>query len=97
MTNDINKVLEERSKTHGSFPDQSELSQQFKLIIRQGLRKSSKVLYPYQDEALDMIVHKISRIVQGNPMEKDHWVDIAGYSTLVANELDKLNKLTVGG
>jgi hypothetical protein len=36
-----------------------------------------------QREALDMILHKIARIVNGNPNETDHWHDIAGYATLV--------------
>lgn len=86
MTTSIEKVLEERGKTHGDFTLQSTLSQNLKEVCRQGSRVG---LYPYQREALDMILHKISRIFNGNPMEKDHWVDIAGYATLVANELRK--------
>jgi hypothetical protein len=31
--------------------------------------------------------HKIGRILAGNPDHKDHWDDIAGYTTLVAREL----------
>jgi hypothetical protein len=40
-----------------------------------------------QDEALSMIVMKISRILTGDPNHADHWADIAGYATLIANEL----------
>lgn len=40
-----------------------------------------------QCEALDMIQHKIGRILSGNPNEPDHWHDIAGYATLVENIL----------
>jgi hypothetical protein len=41
-----------------------------------------------QWEALEMIVHKIGRIVNGNPDVTDHWVDIAGYATLIADRLE---------
>lgn len=44
-------------------------------------------LTPEQCEALDMIQHKIGRILSGNPNEPDHWHDIAGYATLVENIL----------
>ena len=43
-------------------------------------------------EALDMIAHKIARIIAGNPEDIDSWVDIAGYAELVVEELqDKKN------
>jgi hypothetical protein len=38
-------------------------------------------------ESLDMILHKIGRIVAGDAAFKDHWVDIAGYATLVADRV----------
>jgi hypothetical protein len=35
-------------------------------------------------ESVDMICHKIARIVNGgHPQELDHWHDIAGYAKLV--------------
>jgi hypothetical protein len=48
-----------------------------------------KYLASDQKEALDMIVHKIARILNGNPNVHDHWHDIAGYATLIANRLEK--------
>jgi len=39
-------------------------------------------------EALDMILHKIGRIVAGDATFKDHWVGIAGYATLVADRVE---------
>jgi hypothetical protein len=39
-------------------------------------------------ETLDMIAHKIGRIIAGNAAEPDHWRDIAGYAQLVANRLE---------
>ncbi len=42
---------------------------------------------PYQQSALTMIAHKISRLLNGNPNHRDGWHDIAGYATLVEREL----------
>jgi hypothetical protein len=38
-------------------------------------------------EALDMVAHKIGRILNGDPTYTDSWHDIAGYSKLVEDEL----------
>lgn len=40
-----------------------------------------------QYEALDMIAHKIARIINGDPDYADSWDDIAGYAKLVADRL----------
>ena len=40
-----------------------------------------------QREALEMIAHKIGRILNGDPDYDDSWVDIAGYAQLVADRL----------
>jgi len=42
----------------------------------------------YQLEAMEMILHKISRISNGDPNYADSWRDIAGYATLVADRLE---------
>ena len=39
-------------------------------------------------EALEMIAHKIGRILNGDPAYADSWVDIAGYAQLVADRLN---------
>jgi hypothetical protein len=44
-------------------------------------------LDPDMQESLDMTIHKISRILYGDPYHTDNWVDIAGYIMLVANRL----------
>lgn len=36
-----------------------------------------------------MILHKVSRIINGDPSYADSWRDIAGYAQLIVNELDK--------
>lgn len=82
----IESILEERQKTHGEFAKHAAIAQDLKSIV---LLHRPGTLSLAQREALDMIMHKIARILNGNPNHKDHWNDIAGYATLVARELNK--------
>ena len=81
------EVIEERKKTHGDFKVNSRIVQDLKGIMRtaDGWYK----LEAYQQEAIDMIFHKIGRILTGNPKFIDSWRDIAGYTELVIKELEK--------
>ena len=45
-------------------------------------------LAPHQKESLEMIQHKIARILNGDPNYSDSWHDISGYATLVENMLE---------
>ena len=81
----IEKTLKQRQKTHGNFNSHAEISQQLKGTLE---IFNYKELSPNQREALDMICHKIARILNGNPNTHDHWHDIAGYATLVAETLE---------
>lgn len=83
---DIHDTLAKREKTHGSFRSHAQLSQYLKEILQERTKAWAQ-LHPYQREALEMICHKMARIINGNPNEVDHWVDIAGYATLVADIL----------
>ena len=47
-----------------------------------------------QIECLEMIAHKIGRILNGDPNYGDSWRDIAGYATLVADRLEGVNERT---
>lgn len=40
-----------------------------------------------QKEALEMVAHKIGRIVNGDPGYLDSWHDMIGYTRLVEKEL----------
>lgn len=82
---DINTTLEERGKRYGAFKDHALLSQQLKSVME--LRDSWFTLEADQKEALEMIAHKIARILNGDPNYDDSWHDIAGYATLVAERL----------
>jgi hypothetical protein len=87
MTN-INKILEEREKTHGNFEKHSTISQSLKCIIAQNNGRTLSI----HREAIDMILHKIARIIVGDPNVQDHWDDIGGYAKLVSNYIAKKEK-----
>lgn len=87
---DVDAILEERRETHGNFQTHAEISQKLKDCMRKHMRRHSvgyDDLDHDQAEALDMIQHKIARILNGNPNEPDHWLDIAGYAKLVHDRL----------
>lgn len=83
--NDIRETLEERGTRYGAFCDHAEISQELKDVMHDTPNWES--LRPDQKEALEMIQHKIARILNGDPDYVDSWTDIAGYSTLVADRL----------
>lgn len=81
----IDEILQQRSTTHGDFKEQAMLSQT--LFKSFNALATLDELTPEMEEALKMIFHKIARIGAGNPATKDHWLDIAGYATLIARRL----------
>lgn len=83
MTDDVNKILNEQGQINGDYQHMSSTIQELKRVMhgKMGWDRLTSV----QREALDMIAHKIGRILAGDPNFKDHWDDIAGYATLVAN------------
>jgi len=85
----ITETLTERGSRYGDFPGHAEIVIDLKEVIGDHLRKRGKQLADYQTEALHMICHKIGRIINGDPDYADSWHDIAGYATLVEQELSK--------
>ena len=83
--NDIAATLAERGKRYGEFAGHAFVSQALKSNITNHHAWVS--LADDQREALEMIAHKIARILNGDPDYHDNWHDIAGYATLVANRL----------
>lgn len=84
---DINETLKSRQSSNGEYAFLAIISQD--LIMRMRCSTNWNLLECDQRESLEMIAHKIARILNGNPDTHDHWHDIAGYATLVANRLDK--------
>jgi len=88
--NEVRETLDQRDKLYGGFANVAELSQGLKNTLRKHEANDELCidkLTPAQLEALEMILHKTSRILNGDPNLKDNWVDIAGYATLVADML----------
>jgi hypothetical protein len=83
----IDQTLDERAKDYGRFKDSAALMQGIKRLLADHARRHDKTFADDQWEALEMIVHKMARIVNGNPDKVDHWVDIAGYAKLIADRL----------
>ncbi len=85
---DVHDTLEARARVHGDFSIDAQNSQLLKMCIRSARDGNAwHYLRDYQREALDLICTKIGRILAGNPHHVDHWLDIAGYATLVVNRL----------
>ena len=80
----IEKTLKQRQKTHGDFATHAKISQQLKAVLWE---HDFQELDADQIEALEMICHKIARVLNGDPSHHDHWHDIAGYATLVGDRL----------
>lgn len=85
--NDLKIILKERGKRYGGFERHAEISQELKRLIN--VYSNPSLFKPYQKEAMCMIMHKIARILNGDPSYADSWQDIAGYAQLVVDELTK--------
>ena len=84
----VDKTLNARAEMYGKFKDGAALMQAIKRVLADHAAQHGKTFADDQWEALEMIVHKIGRIVNGDPDVTDHWVDIAGYATLIADRLE---------
>jgi len=86
MTQDIDTTLAERGSRYGKFTGHARITQRLKGFMQE--TDKWQKLEPDQCEALEMIAHKIGRILNGDPNYADSWVDIAGYAKLVADRLE---------
>lgn len=73
----LEATIIDRKQRYGDFYDVSVTSQGLKNVMIKS--PNWKELSPDKKEALEMVVHKISRILNGDPEFKDSWLDIAGY------------------
>jgi len=85
MTDNIDMLLAERGKVHGDYTEHAQITQDLKQVIYKA--RNWPVLTYVQREALDMLAHKMGRILAGDPNHRDHWDDICGYSRLVAERV----------
>lgn len=82
---EVTDTLKERGTRYGEFPMQALISQELKRTVKQ----YGSHLADHHREALDMIMHKVARILNGDPNYADSWHDIAGYAVLVEQKILK--------
>jgi hypothetical protein len=81
----LDEVLNERGSRYGSFLKHAIITQRFKAVMSD--TPNWIKLDDDMVEALEMVAHKMGRILNGDPTYADSWVDIAGYAQLVADRL----------
>jgi len=91
---DVKDILVERGSRYGNFASHAEITVALKDVFFKAIwtrvstaEEFDALFPPYMQEAMDMILHKIGRIANGDPFYDDSWIDIAGYSQLVVDEL----------
>ena len=86
----IDSTLSERGDRYGSFDGHAEITQGLKSVMQ--CTDKWAFLADDQKEALEMIAHKIGRILNGDPNYIDNWHDIIGYTRLVEQRLEAEQK-----
>lgn len=96
LEEDLSQTLQERGNRYGPFGDHAQVTQDIKKIVHDSLRDNAQ----FDDlswadkvvilESLDMIVHKIGRIVNGDALYADSWHDIAGYARLAETHINSI-------
>ena len=90
----IEETLIERNSRYGSLKGHARITQALKESMHSFVRyedgkgRSWDALSDDKKEALDMIAHKIGRILNGDPEYYDSWHDIVGYAKLIADTLE---------
>jgi hypothetical protein len=97
---DIEETLKDRGTKYGDFTRHAAITQALKDIMSgnmmllnetadENMARRQKWLVMSHDkrEALEMIQHKIGRILNGDPDFHDSWHDIVGYAKLAADRV----------
>jgi len=79
------KVIEERSKIYGDFNDIAEVSQKIKDMY---YVNNAQELDSIINEGVDMVIHKLSRVICGGSRYVDNFRDIQGYCQLIIDYLE---------
>ena len=86
-SHDVSQTLADRGKIHGDYAQTAATIQNLKQIARHSPNWPS--LTHVQSESIEMILHKIGRILSGDPNHPDHWHDIQGYAKLAEDDIHK--------
>ena len=82
----VSSTLKARGKRYGKFENHAEISQDLQKVM-QATPGWANLTAP-QREALQMVQHKVARILNGDPNYADNWHDIQGYCKLVEDLCD---------
>ncbi len=82
----VDQTLLERGKRYGSFKGHAYITQAIKDAMKDGTNWER--LGTSHKEALEMIAHKMGRILNGDPDYADSWHDICGYAKLVEDQIN---------
>lgn len=82
----IDATLAERGSRYGSFDEHARITQNIKRAMADS--RNWAQLSDDKKEALEMLAHKMGRILNGDPNYHDSWHDIIGYTKLVADRLE---------
>lgn len=82
---EVSEILAERGNRYGDFSEHARITQAIKRAMSDSPNWAE--LPDYMKEALEMNAHKVGRILNGDPLYDDSWVDIVGYTQLVVNAL----------
>lgn len=88
---DVNELIKSRAKFRGDFEDVANVNQDL-LQFCSFRRRYKDVALDVELTALQMIMHKIARILTANGYDEDSWKDVAGYATLVVNHYKQSNE-----
>ncbi len=86
----IDDILEERGKKYGDFYGHAQVTQGIKRVM--AFNPGWDEMSDDKKECLEMVAHKIGRIINGDPNYKDSWTDIIGYVRLVEQTLEGDNQ-----
>lgn len=81
---DLPESVPDRQATHGDYATYCAAVSAISAAVECSLVKP---LDHVADESLNMIIRKVARITTGDPNFVDHWLDIAGYATRMAEHL----------
>lgn len=87
MSADVKSLLNERNGRYGSFEGHARLAQKLKQVMHNS--PNWPMLTDVQREGLDMVQHKIARMLNGDPTYIDNVIDIVGYSMLVKEAMER--------
>lgn len=83
---EVKKLLIERGERYGMFVNHAHLSQKLKTTLQE--HPEYQFLSDDKKEALEMVMHKVARIVNGDPEYVDSWMDVIGYVQLVIGNIE---------